>query len=343
MLLCVLFLLIVLPCFVWYARSSASGLVGLQVADAAAARLLASYGSPQRALDLVCEMRTPLTAGIPARPRAVVFSSSGGRATGLRALAAAAQARAAAPAEEVVFQYVGPLDADLSAAFDAACVRRRRVPDDVARALEVEFETAERCHLWRGCWLKLLAWNMSEYSLIMHVDNDLLLLQDVAFAFEAMERESRSPLAVGGVPDLVFAYSHQYPAESIVFNGGLFIAQPDTAAFGALMEHARSHPWRQAEMMVLNTFAAERGQWVHLPAAYNVFPRILEAVQQRGKLKLSNIAGLHFVGSPGGPCGLFGRSFDGLCQIWLAVQGRAEALLGMAAQQLAVHLKTSLR
>ena len=45
------------------------------------------------------------------------------------------------------------------------------------------------------------------------------------------------------------------------------------------------------------------------------------------------LAGLHFVGSPGGPCGLFGRSFDAMCQIWLAVQGRAEALLNIAAQQ----------
>ena len=331
MLLCVLFALVALPSCVWYARS-ASGLARLQAADAAAARVLGSYGSPQRALDLACDMRPPLPSGGRLLPRAVVFSSSGGRATGLRALAAAAQARAAAPAEAVVFQHAGPLDADLAAAFDAACVRRRHVPDELVRALEAEFETAERCHLWRGCWLKLLAWNMSEYGLVLHADNDLLLLQDFAGAYEVMARESRTPLAVGGVPDLVFAFSHQPPSESVVFNGGLFVAQPGADAFEALMRHVRMRPWRQAEMKVLNSFAAERGQWVHLPAAYNVFPRILADVQQ-GKLRLGNIVGLHFVGSPGGPCGLFGRSFDAMCQIWLAVQGRAEALLNIAAQQ----------
>lgn len=209
--------------------------------------------------------------------------------------------------------------------------------------LEMEARLHVRCGHFHNCWLKFFVWGLTRFAAVLNVDTDYLMLQDQGAAFDLFRRAATSPYDVGGVADLTVAFSHTDSSTADVFNGGWFLAAPSEDAFARLVEFAVGGArWKWGEMLTLNTFpAAQGGQWVRMPAAFNVVPSTISPRApffQYDALNRGSLFGLHFAGSskvkPGTPLGDCG-GYDGrgdcswCCEQW--VRGAEQAELFQAA------------
>lgn len=188
-----------------------------------------------------------------------------------------------------------------------------------------------KCGMFFGCWLKFYVWGMTQYAAVLNVDTDYIMLQSQARAFALFEQLVTSPYDVGGVPDLVVAFSHPDSSTADVFNGGWFMAAPSEDAFRRMVKFAHGPSrWKWGEMLTLNTFSeAHGGQWHRMPAGFNTFPMLLNRNAPffiYDGPNFGSIYGLHYAGKskvkPGtsaGDCGGYDGAGDctACCLRWV--------------------------
>lgn len=279
----------------------------------------------------------------PLTPENTAYSmmACGGYAYHFSALIAARSIRRFDPRRDIVV-HTTPHDlppSDIAAAMAALNASYHVVSAHDFKEMEARLHV--RCGHFHNCWLKLFVWGMVRYAAVLNVDTDYVALYSPEYAFELFARGARTPYDVGGVADLTVAFSHPDSSTADVFNGGWFVAQPSADTFEKIVAHAVGPSrWKWGEMLTLNTFpGAHGGQWVRMPAGFNVVPAMLNPRAPffiYDKPNVQSLFGLHFAGSskvkPGttwGDCAAFDGRGDSTwsCERWVLAEADAKAFL----------------
>jgi len=216
----------------------------------------------------------------------------------LLAMVTALQLRKTDSERDILIQVKEPLAEPLMEVLEQLRVRVIQMP--FAPMTQMEFDFGQSCSFFWACWMKLLTWNQTEYSAVLNIDTDFLVLRNMGGAFDVMEQNAQTPFDVGGVPDPVVALSHKDASLFDVFNGGMFLALPGREAYERMVHHAQASEWQWGEMLWLNTFATRFGHWVRLPTTFNFFPVLIRPNSPFLTYSPPNwdsIYGMHFAGS----------------------------------------------
>ena len=117
-----------------------------------------------------------------------------------------------------------------------------------------------RGHRIRGTHTRFHAWNYTEFSKIIYVDADLMLMTNIDELFDLKDDFAAVPCARPGVLD-------------ICFNAGLMVFKPDSNDYKEILKL-----WREIteidtcpdDQELLSRYFIEYGNWKALPYAYNV-------------------------------------------------------------------------
>jgi hypothetical protein len=149
---------------------------------------------------------------------------------------------------------------------------------------------ARHPHRWRDNWAKLRLWQLTDYTRILYLDADCLVLRSLEAVFAT--RESALPgFSFLGTPD----WGRWTRRSSRKMNGGVFLMRPSLAAFSALVafsEAPERYRSQEAEQGLFNSFFGERR--CCLDYSYNAQKTLSRAAPQL--FDLGTLHTLHFVG-----------------------------------------------
>ena len=115
-------------------------------------------------------------------------------------------------------------------------------------------------HGIKGTHTRLHAWNYTEFSKIIYVDADYMLMTNIDELFDIPEEFAAAPCSRPGVLDTCF-------------NAGLTVFRPDAAYYKEIMKLWRETTLQDIcpnDQQLLNDFYADISNWKTLPYAYNI-------------------------------------------------------------------------
>merc|ERR1712130_14777 len=133
-------------------------------------------------------------------------------------------------------------------------------------------------------WTKLWAWKFTEYSKMIFMDCDMIVLKSID---ELFDREELSAVPDCGWPS--------------IFNSGLFVFKPSTETYEAICKHAKENKsWDGGDQGLLNSYFSD---WSTkdisriLPFGYNVHAAATYAYLPAFRQFQDQIKVIHFLGS----------------------------------------------
>ena len=114
-------------------------------------------------------------------------------------------------------------------------------------------------HRIKGTHTRFHAWNYIEFSKMIYVDADYMLMSNIDELFDIPEHFAAAPCSRPGVLDPCF-------------NAGLLVFKPDLKTYQEIMKHWRETTEKDTcptDQELLNEFYADSG-WKELPYAYNI-------------------------------------------------------------------------
>ena len=114
-------------------------------------------------------------------------------------------------------------------------------------------------HRIKGTHTRFHAWNYTDFSKMIYVDADYMLISNIDELFEIPEHFAAVPCSRPGVLDPCF-------------NAGLLVFKPDLKTYQEIMKHWRETTEKDTcptDQELLNEFYADSG-WKELPYAYNI-------------------------------------------------------------------------
>ena len=135
-----------------------------------------------------------------------------------------------------------------------------------------------------SCWNRYIFWTLKEYSKIIYLDCDMLVMRNIDHIF--------SYPALSASLDVFYAMN-SHPS---VFNAGMMVLEPNMKDFNGLISYAAEHDIWKNEYGALNEYFARC--WNLLPLTYNMpalFSTDMLASKQRGA-HVENVYIIHFVG-----------------------------------------------
>ena len=115
-------------------------------------------------------------------------------------------------------------------------------------------------HRIRGTHTRFHAWNYTEFSKIIYVDADYMLMTNIDELFDITEDFAAAPCSRPGVLDPCF-------------NAGLLVFRPDSKFYQGIMKFWRETTEKDTcptDQELLNEYYADKGQWKQLPFTYNI-------------------------------------------------------------------------